>query len=406
VFTSFKFFNYRLVFSYSTLMSMAGWGHQVTMDWLVLHLTGSAAALGGMVIFQLAPFILVSVVGGSIADRFNKRNFLMLVTALDSIFSFSLFILYHKGTLTYAFLCFTALIVSTVNAMEGPVRTALSLEVVREENLANVMSLNSVTFNIGRLLGTLMGGLLIARFDNGAPWLALGFLYLLIFSILPLLRIHEIERENFGESKPGSIADAIRYLRETPLLFLPMTLAAVFFGLGMHFGLTSSLMVKKVFMENASFLGYIGITVSIGCIIGAALAARWSVPGHSPQFTTMLKSGIGVSIFWMISSVMPTFWSYAVVAGIASVFHLMIMVTSNSLVTSHSPEHFRGRIYGIYLFIFYIGATAGGPLIGRIAQDFSVRTAIFFGGAVTFLISSASFMRAGKMERFRRSIKS
>lgn len=398
MFTSFKFFNYRLVFTYSTLMSVAGWAHQVTMDWLVLDLTGSAAALGGMLAFQLGPFILVSVIGGSIADKFNKRNFLMLVTALDAIFSFSLFFLYHAGTLTYSFLCFTALILATVNAMEGPVRTAISLEVVREENLANVMSLNSVTFNIGRLSGTLMAGLLITHFDNGAPWFALGLIYFTLFCILPILRVHEIEMENFGASKPGKLIDAIRFLRTTPTLVLSMALAAIFIGLGMQFALTSSLMVKNIFKLNASYLGYIGVAVSFGSIVGAVIAARWSVPGHTPKLSTMLKSGVLVSIFWMFSAFMPSFWGYALFAGVASIFHLTFMVTSNSLVTSSSPEDFRGRIYGIYLFIFYIGAATGGPLVGWFAQATSVRIAIFCGGALTFVISALIYARTRQME--------
>ena len=380
-------------------MSVAGWAHQVTMDWLVLNLTGSAAALGGMLVFQLGPFIIISVVGGSIADRFNKRNFLMLVTALDATFSFTLFLLYHKGTLTYSFLAFSALIIATVNAMEGPVRTAISLEVVRAENLANVMSLNSVTFNIGRLLGTLMAGLLITRFDNGAPWFALGFIYFLLFCILPLLRVHEIEMENFGASKPGKLIDAVKYLRTTPMLVLSMAMAAIFVGLGMQFALTSSLMVKNVFNLNASYLGYIGVAVSLGCIAGAAIAARWSVPGHAPKLSTMLKSGLFVSIFWMLSAFMPSFWVYAFFAGVASIFHLTFMVTSNSLVMASSPEDFRGRIYGIYLFIFYIGASSGGPIVGWFAQAFGVRWAIFSGGALTFVISATIYSRTRNLEK-------
>jgi MFS family permease len=399
LFTSFKFFNYRLVFAYSTLMSVASWAHQITMDWLVLNLTGSAAALGGMLVFQLGPFVLVSVVGGSIADRFNKRNFLMLIVASDLIISFSLFVLYHKGALTYSFLCFAALILASVNAMEGPVRTSISLEVVRAENLANVMSLNSVTFNIGRLCGTLMAGLLITHFDNGAPWFALGLIYSLLFCLLPLLRIHEIEMENFGASKPGNLVGAIQFLRTTPALMLSMVSTAIFVGLGMQFGLTSSLMVKTVFRLNASYLGFIGFAVSLGSIVGAVVAARWSVPSHIPRLSTMFKSGVMISIFWMISALMPTFWGYALFAGIASIFQLTYMVTSNSLVTSSSPAHYRGRIYGIYLFIFYIGAAIGGPVMGRFAQTFGVRSAIFFGGALTFLFSTLIYSRLSQFTR-------
>ncbi len=395
VFTSFKFFNYRLIFAYSSLISMAGWANQVTMDWLVLNLTGSATALGGMLIFQLGPYVFISLVGGSIADKFNKRNVLMLVTALNSVFSFTLFILYHHGFLTYPFLCVAALGLASINAAEGPVRTAISLEVVSEENSANTMSLNSVTFNIGRLCGTFMAGLLITHFDNGTPWIVIGVIYLILFATLPLLRIHEIETENFGASQPGKITDAIKFLRTTPTLVLSMVVTAIFVGLGNQFGLTAPLMVKKVFNLNASYLGYIGAVISIGCITGAIAAARWSVPSHIPRLSTLLKSAIMASIFWMLSALMPTFWGYALFAGISSIFQLTYMVTSNSIVTANSPERFRGRIYGIYLFIFYIGAVCGGPILGIFAQEFGTRVALFTGGALTLAICAIIIFRTG-----------
>jgi MFS family permease len=374
-------------------MSMAGWAHQVSMDWLVLSLTGSAAALGGMVGAQLAPYIILSLVGGAVADRFNKRNFLMLVCGLNSAFSFTLFVLFHRDVLTYSFLLMISVVISTVNAMEAPVRAALSIEVVKKENLANAVGLNSVTYNLGRLLGTLSAGFLIAHIDNGAPWLMLGIVYGGLGVSLLLLRIHEIENDSFGSSKPGKLIDAAKYLRKKPALILSMVLTSVIWGSGMHFGLTSSLMVRKVFELDASYLGYIGTTVSLGCIVGAAIAARWAVPGHMPQFSTMLKSGIAVALFWILSGTMTSFWLYAVIAGIASIFHLTFMVTSNSLVIANAPADFRGRIYGIYLFIFYIGATLGNPIIGKVAQVFSVRTAIVAGGISTLLICSVLFLR-------------
>lgn len=374
-------------------MSMAGWAHQVSMDWLVLSLTGSAAALGGMIGVQLAPYIILSLVGGAVADRFNKRNFLMLVCGLNSILALMLFVFFHRDVLTYPFLLLISIVISTTNAMEAPVRASLSIEVVKKENFANAMGLNSVTFNLGRLLGTLSAGFLIANFDNGAPWLMISFLYIGIGIGLLLLRIHEIDIDSFGETKSGKLIDAIKYLRKKPALILSMMLTSIIWGSGMHFGLTSSLMVRKVFELDATYLGYIGTTVSLGCIIGAGLAAKWAVPGHVPQFSTMLRSGIMVALFWILSGTMTSFWWYAITAGIASVFHLTYMVTSNSLVISNAPADFRGRIYGVYLCIFWIGATLGNLTIGKVAQLFGVRSAIVAGGVSTLVICSALYLR-------------
>lgn len=378
-------------------MSMAGWAHQVTMDWLVLSLTGSAAALGGMVAVQIAPYIILSLVGGAVADRFNKRNFMMLVCGLNSVFAIMLLILFHQELLTYTFLILVSLIISSVNAMEAPARASLSIEVVKKENLANAMGLNSMTFNVGRLLGSLSAGFLIAHFDNGAPWLVLGFLYAGLGISLRLLRPDEIEKQS--NVKPGKLLDAVTYLRRRPAILRTMLLTSIIWGSGMAFGLTSSLMVRNVFELEAEYLGYIGMTVSIGCIIGAGIASRWAVPGHLPHFSTMLKSGIGVGIFWILSGTMSSFWWYAITAGIASVFHLTFMVTSNSLVIASAPIDYRGRIYGIYLFIFWIGATIGNPIIGKIAESYSARTAIIAGGVSTLIICSSLYFREMKSSR-------
>lgn len=400
MFTSLKFFNYRIVFVYSTLMSVTGWGHAVCVDWLVLDLTHSSVALGKMVAIQIAPFIFISLIGGVVADRFNKRKFLILACGINAVIAFALFILYNTELLTYTILGFVAVLYSTINAIENPVRVSLSLEVVSEENSANTIALNSITFNAGRLFGTIIAGLLISRIDNGAPWLAFSIISVLIIFLLLRLRISEIPIAQYGKAKSGKIIDALRFAQKTPIIFLPMSLAAVFYGLGMHFGQTSSLMIKNIFLKDASYLGYIGVAVTGGSIFGAALASRWSVPGHLPQISTLLQSGLALAIFWMGSSFAQNFWFYAVLAGVASIFHLTFMVTSNGLVVASAPEIYRGRIYGIYLCIFYTGSGAGGLLIGYLAQNLGVREAIFFGGALTFCISVFSLFWLRTRERF------
>jgi predicted MFS family arabinose efflux permease len=166
-----------------------------------------------------------------------------------------------------------------------------------------------------------------------------------------------------------------------------------FYAVGVNFELTSLLMVNQVFLVDASYLGYIGMAVAVGSLIGAAIAARWSGPGHIPRLSTMLTSGILLAFIWVLSAAMPSFWLYALVTCIASIFGLTFMVTSNSLVVSNSPKESPGRIWGIYLFIFYIGAARGGRIIGRIAEHFGVRTVIFFGVAASLLISIGAFLR-------------
>jgi MFS family permease len=90
---------------------------------------------------------------------------------------------------------------------------------------------------------------------------------------------------------------------------------------------------------------------------------------------------------------MPNFWSFVIVAGAVAVMQLIVMATTNSFVVSTAPPGYLGRIYGIYLMIFWIGATVGAPIVGYFAQHLGIRVAIFTGGAITTLVSTTLFVK-------------
>ncbi|NBR94288.1 MAG: MFS transporter [Actinobacteria bacterium] len=156
---SLQFRNYRRVFLYSSLNSAGGWAGLLATEWLVLDLTGSAAALGGMLGIQVAPIILISLVGGSFADKFSEKNVLLTTSILLIVLYASLYLTYQQGNMTFGILALFSFTLNTVGAIQGPVFTALSIKVVPEARVANAISLNSATFNIGRLFGPLAAGL-------------------------------------------------------------------------------------------------------------------------------------------------------------------------------------------------------------------------------------------------------
>ena len=180
MFSSLSYQNYRRIFLYSCLNSSAGWASTLAIEWLVLDLTGSAAALGAMIGIQIAPVIFLSLIGGSFADKFSEKR-VLLVTAILLIFiNIAMFLSYKNGVLNFGLLGVLAFMLTTVWAVQGPVFTALSIKVVPEEHVANAISLNSVTFNIGRLFGPIIAGYLIAIFDTGTPFIYLAALYLFV----------------------------------------------------------------------------------------------------------------------------------------------------------------------------------------------------------------------------------
>jgi MFS family permease len=390
---SFEEFNYRLMFFYSSIISASLYGQLVTIDWLVLDLTGSAKALGVILGIQMAPYIFLSPLAGLAADHFDKRRILLVTCVLNTLLSLAFFQLYRTGNLDFYLLAILSAIFGCVNAIEGPTRTSFSMELVKHENQINAVALNAITYNIGRLIGPVLAGILIAKINNGVPFVFFAAIFIVVGISLIFIRRNEILRHEFNVVEPTNLGLAWNYLKRHPQFFIPMLLTSTFYGLGMTFAMYGSLMVKNVFLLDASFLGFLTASLAFGSIIGAALVAKRSLPGSQPKLEVMLKLGILLGFFWVSSAFMPNFWTFTFIATIGSVFHLALMATCNSLVIGCAPPGYLGRIYGIYLMFFSSGAAIGGPLIGLFAQHFGVRAAIFTSGAIVSALSLAFYLR-------------
>lgn len=396
MFSSLQYRNYRRVFLYSSLNSSGGWAGLLATEWLVLDLTGSAAALGGMLGIQVAPIILISLVGGSFADKFSEKNTLLATSALFIVLYASVFLTYKSGTLTFGVLALYSFALSTVGAIQGPVFTALSIKVVPEERVANAISLNSGTFNIGRLFGPLAAGLIIAATDTGTPFIYISALYFVVILVLLQVRMKELH-QNASAKASGNLREGFAYLALNRALYLPMFIAGIFTGLGMNFSLISALMVRQVYQEDSRHLGFVGVLLAIGGLLGAGYVARLSVSGHKPRFSTMMLSGLSLGVFWILASAMPNFWSYAVIVIFVNFFHLVIMATANGIVAANAPIDLQGRVYGIYLFIFHLCLAIGAPLIGFLAKEIGVRTTVGIGGSVVLLLSLLALSKGKKL---------
>ena len=377
--------------------SAAGWAGALTIEWLVLDLTGSAVALGGMVGIQIAPVIFLSLIGGSFADKFSEKRTLLTTSTLLIFIYASMYFSYQAGVFTYGLVAVLAFLMTTVGAIQGPVFTALSIKVVPEERVANAISLNSVTFNIGRLIGPITAGFLIAFFDTGTPFIFLSGLYLLVIIVLSSVKMAELE-QNSSSAASGNLKEAFAFLNRNRNLYAPMVLTGIFVGLGMNFSFNSSLVVRQVFEEDSRHLGFVGVLLAIGGIIGAGYAARLSVSGHRPSFATLTRSGIALGFFWCAAAFAPNFWVFAFLALLVNLFHLMVMATANGIIAAYSPIDIQGRVYGIYLFVFHLGFGIGGPLIGLLAEATTIRFMVGVGGA-TVLVLSLLFLKLAERLR-------
>src|SRR4051794_40872193 len=245
--------NYRLYFAGSVVSNTGTWMQRVAQDWLVLSLPGTGGTeLGVTTGLQFLPVLLLSPYAGVIADRFSKRAMLQLTQLGMAISSLTLGAIAVSGHAQVWMVYVLAFLFGIGSAFDAPTRQSFVSEMVGQDDLTNAVGLNSASFNIARLLGPALAGLLIGLLGGGAT--ASGWVILIngvsYFAVILQLRRMDARLLNSPEPRgrqPGMLVEGMRYVRSQPRMMMIMVL--VFFAgtFGMNFQITSALMATQVF---------------------------------------------------------------------------------------------------------------------------------------------------------------
>src|ERR671921_1047411 len=360
---------------------------RVAQDWLVLQLTGnSGTALGITTGLQFLPILLLSPYAGLIADRFPKRRLLQVTQAAMAVSSLLLGLIAVTGHAQVWHVYVLAFVFGIGSAFDAPARQSFVSEIVGPDDLTNAVGLNSASFNLARMVGPALAGVLIAALGSGVP--ATGAVILVnavsygavIFS-LQRMRDSELSSTAPAERGKGMIRDGVRYVVRRPDLMLILTI--IFFAgtFGLNFQLTSALMATEVFHKGASEYGLLGTTLAAGSLTGALLAARRGRIRHR----LVILSAVTFGVAEIVAGLMPSYLAFAIwtpVIGLASL--TMITAANASFQTSVDPV-MRGRAMALYMMIFMGGTPIGAPIVGWVGETFGARWTLIGGGGATIL---------------------
>ncbi|WP_375000436.1 MFS transporter [Aeromicrobium sp. CTD01-1L150] len=378
--------NYRIYASGSLISNIGTWMQNTAQAWLVLVLTGSGTAIGITVALQLLPTLLLSPYGGVLADRFDKRTVLRVMQIAMAVPSALLGVLAVTGLVQVWHVYVIALVFGVGRALEAPSRQAFVPEMVDAEVLGNAVALNSASFNAGRLVGPGLAGVMIAGFGGGVAgtgWVITinAFSYL---AALWALQVMDIDRLTptpvIGRGK-GAVREGVRYVRSRPDLVLVLTCVFFLGGFGMNFQITSALMATQEFGRGASEYGLLGSLLAIGSLTGALLAARRT----TPRIRFVVLAGLAFSVVQVVSGLMPTYVTYAIVLPLIGVSVLTMATTANAYIQMTVTPAMRGRVAALYLTVFIGSVPFVAPLVGWVGEHLGARAAVVGTGLVAGL---------------------
>jgi MFS family permease len=382
--------NYRILYGASVLTNIGTWAQRIAQDWLVLELTNNNGTyLGIVTALQFLPVMLLSMQGGVLADKVDKRKALIITNFGSGITALVLGALVVGKVVTIDHVYILAILLGIFSAIDAPIRSSFIVEVVGHKDLTNAMGLNSANFHFGRLIGPAISGFLIAAFGTGPSFLINGFSFLVVMFSFMALRSSELHIEEKSNSD-GTLKEAFNYLKKRPDLQIMMITVFFASNFGLNMQIFNALMATKEFHKGAASYGVLGTLVGIGTLTGALIAARKDRTKNT-KFVPLAAINFGIWITCL--SMAPTFTIYALILPISGISAITTMISANTFVQANSDIAIRGRIMGIYMFIFMGGTPIGSPLIGFCAENFGIRWTMGGCGLITAFAALISFAK-------------
>jgi MFS family permease len=358
--------NYRVYFL-GQVVSLAGtWMQNIALAWLVLELSGSPLAVGGLAFARFLPFTVFGLAAGVLADRIDSRRLVMTTQAAAMAVSIALAVVTLTGTATLPIVYVLAALGGVALAFDAPGRQSLTFQLVGRRELPNAVALNTGLFNGSRIIGPAIAGVIIATAGTGACFVINAVSFLAVLTALALIRkeeLHEVERDATVRVVSG-MRRALGVVRRDPQLRAVLGVVTVVSTVGFNFHVLVPLLAAETLHVGPEGLGLLSASFGVGALVGALVAASF----HAASWRVFCIGGGGFGVFALaLAPVESPALAAAILFAIGIAFTLFT-ANANALVQLGAPDVLRGRLIGIYLFAFVGLAPVGGLFAGWLAE--------------------------------------
>lgn len=384
--------NYRLFFIGQSISLSGTWMQTVAQAWLVLELTDSKEALGTVVMLQFLPITLLVLLGGVIADRVPKRDFIVLTQSLAMLQAAALALLVWTGYVELWHVYILAVVLGLANAFDQPTRQAFIVEMVGKDDLINAVALNSGLFNAARLIGPAVGGVVISAFGVKTAFLINAISFIPVIAGLLLIdksRLYSAgDRGNAPLNALGELREGLAYAFRTPAALL-IVIIGFFIGMfGFNFIVVLPLVTRYILDRGSTELGFLNAALGLGALVSALLLAGRRTAQRSTMFLggalfALLLAAVGLSRWFPVTLLTLLF---------LGLVNTAFSATANTSLQLSTPDHLRGRVMGIWMLLFAGSTPIGGYLTGFIGQRLGVATAVELNAVMCGLGVTLAFL--------------
>lgn len=374
--------NYRLFWSGQWISLIGTWMQSVTQAWLLTRLSARPLALGLLGAASSAPVLLLVLLGGVVSDRSNRRRVIMLTQTLSLVQALVLALLTLSGVIQPWHIITLAAALGAINAFDIPARQAFIVELVGPEQLPNAIALNSTGFNVARVVGPAIGGLLVAAVGEGVCFLINAVSYLAVLWGLWLLDLpaRALPRPTTA-GDPSELYAGVRYVAAHRELKWILGLVGVVSAVAISYRTFLPAMARTVLEVGAWRYGLLMAAAGVGAGLGGLVLAGQRLGPESYRRLLPL-SLVGFGLMLAAFALSRHYTASLVLLGLVGCGGILYFNASNTLVQLSVEDAYRGRVMSLYTLMHQGTATFGSLALGVIADRHGTPTALLIGAIV------------------------
>jgi MFS family permease len=355
--------DFRLLWLGALLSSVGTWMQKVAQAWLIVTLTGTASAfyLGLDSFVGEVPILLFTLIGGVVADRANRRHLLLGSQFVQMATAFTLAALVFTDRIHVWQILALSFLTGVAQAFGGPAYQSLIPSLVPKETLPNAIALNSIQFNLARVIGPVIAGGALTAFGMVACFGLNGLSFLFVIAAIVALHVKHIP-PGAGTGLRAQLRGGLSYVRHQPQLMTLTILGFISAFLGLPLLTFLPIITKDVFQQDVGLYTQFMTVAGMGAVLGALSVAWVGKHRHMGMMLLVMQALLGlISIGFSLST---SIWLSQVLLFVGGAMLVTCFSMTTSLVQLLAPHELRGRVVSIYMVAFRGGSPLGGLISG------------------------------------------
>jgi MFS family permease len=374
--------NFRLYFAAQIVANVGTWVQITIQNWLVLELTRSGLALGVTNALQFGPLVLFGMYGGVIADRVDRRRLLMLTQACLGSLALAVGLLAGIGIVRVWIIWVAAAALGLVKCFDLPALQSFVKDLVGPDDLANAVAWTNTISATGRMVGPVLGGLVLTTLGVAPGFLINAATLALVVVVLANLRHREFSPRIPVPRASGQIREGLIYICTEPVLAATTIIMIVVFAAAYNFQVSLALIASETLASDSQAYGSLMSALGLGAAVGSLVRtrhARTGLPVILVWASALAATQMAVAAAHDLVPLHAATFAYGVSAGLFS-------VTVISTLQVQAAEHMRGRVMALYSICFLGVSLVSGPAFGALAEWIGVSGALRVAASICTVV--------------------